>query len=487
MGDFNASEELVNEGGLINGDGANEDSINGVIEKPKTNGLDLTSQKSTKKEENTTKQTTPKTSPKKKESTPQKELGIKSCIPSAAKPDNSDSIAEDDTAAMLPSDPQQVPAVSDGAALVGETSPLGSILKGSPFERDEKKGEASDAPETGATAEPTQSSEKQAKGPSTPITNGKPKEGSAQKAGPQSKTKTASRSSAIERKSPPQPTLSSLRKSENKAQTSTLPAPTSPKHAATPSKQVPLNKLSPKAAGSKELKKEPLKDARKTIIERPSRPSTAPKAPAAASKPGPKPGKKPGPTSQPSFTKPRPKSPTRPARLPGSATAPTAASTAKLDAAPAASTKPKDRVPSNPPSLRQKPARTSLPAGSKPAEKIKEKTKSRLSSASSKVPEGSFLDRMMRPTQSSSQKTHEKVEAKSPPNKTSGVRPNRKSDGSENAKSESVERKEEQPMESAPLPPVHAPAGSSEALSTKEANKGIDENAPASAAPIPSQ
>lgn len=482
MGDFNASEELGSNGAVVKGDGAKASTMNGAVEKPETNAIGLTSQISTKEEENTPKQTTPKDSPQKQDSTPQKHSGILNGIPSAADTDKPEPAVEDDTAAMLPSDPKEAAAVSGGAALEGDTSQLGSILKGSPFEQDEKKGGASNAPGTEPAAEPTQVSEHQGNGPITSMTNGKPKEAPAQKAGVQSKTKIASRPSAVGKKPAAQPASLTTEKSENKPQTSTLPAAMTPKNIETPSKQPLPIKMSPKSAASKEPKKEALKDGKKTTAERQSRPSVAPKAPAAASKVAPKPGKKSGLTSPQSFTKPRTKSPTRPVRLPDSATAPTAASAAKLDAAPAATAKPRDRVPSNPTSLRQKPARASLPGGSKPAEKAKDKPKSRLSTASSKATEGSFLDRMMRPTQSSSQKTHEKVEAKTPPKKTNRVRPYRKSDASEKAKSENVEMKEELSTESAPSPPVQAPAASSEAPSTNGANNGIEE-----APPVPSQ
>lgn len=485
MGDYNASEELGNKGHVINTDGTGYSKMDSAVEGPKTNGVELTPQKSTKKEESTPERTL-KESPKKKESTPQKKSGMVDGAPSAASPDKPELIAEGDKASMLPAEPKEVAAVSGGDALEGETSPLGSILKGSPFEQDEKQGEASSAGKIGAAVESTQNSEQQGKGPSSPTTNGKPKEVPAGKAGLQSKTKTASRPSRpsrpseVGKKPASQPVSSTTEIPENKLRTSTLPSPITPKNAETPSKQPPSKRVSPKSAASKEPKKEVLnKDANKTTAERPSRPSVVPKASAAAAKPAPKPGKKLGPTSPPSFAKPRPKSPTRPVRLPGSATAPTAASAAKIDAAPAAVAKPRDRVSSNPTSLRLKSARTSLPPRSKPAEKAEDKPKSRLSTASSKAPEGSFLDRMMRPTQSSSQKTHEKVEAKSPPRKTNGLRPKRKSDGSEKTKSDNVETKGEQPAESTPSSAVQAPADSSETPSTNGAINGVDDIAQA--------
>ena len=469
MGDLDASEELGNKGHVQNGDGAGETTTNGVVEKPKTNGIEFTPQNSPKKETNPPEQTTPKGSPTKKDSTPPEKPGMNSAP--TADLDKPKSTAEVE---------REIGTVLDGPVREGETSPLGSILKGSPFEQDEKEGEASKARDTGAAAEPVQSLEQQVADPSTPMTNGKPKEASAPNAGQQPKTKTTP-PSAIRKKSVIQPASSTIEKSGNKTHTPTRPAPTTPKNAPTPNKQPMSKKISPKSATSAEPKKEVLKDAKKTTVERPSRPAVGQKAPVAASKPAAKPAKKPGPTSLASFTKPRPKSPTRPVRLPGSATAPTAASAAKLETAPAATAKPRNRVPSNPTSLRSKPARTSLPAGSKFSEKAKEKPKSRLSTASSKAPEGSFLDRMMRPTQSSSQKTHEKLEAKTPPKKANGVKPKRKSDGSEKAKSENFETKAEQPIETAASPPVQPSADSSETQRTNRADNGTDEAAPASA------
>ena len=478
MGDFNASEESGNNGHVIKGDGIGDSTMDKAVEGPKTNGIELTPQKSNKEEEIARKQMLLKDPPPKKESTLQKKSGIVDGAPSVASPDEPKSTTKTDTVDMPPEDPKEVAAVSGGDALERERSPLGSILKGSPFEQDEKQGEASSAQKNGAAVESTQSSEQQGNGPSSPMTNGKPKEVPARKAGLQSKSKPASRPSRpseIGKKPAAQPASSTTELSESKHRASTLPAPLTPKNAEAPSKQTIPQKLSPKSIASKEPKKEVLKDTHKTAAERPSRPSVVPKVSAAASKPAPKPAKKSGPTSPPSFTKPRPKSPTRPVRLLGSATAPTAASAAKIDAVPAAVAKPRDRVLSNPTSLRLKSARTSLPAASKPAEKPKDKPKSRLSTASSKAPEGSFLDRMMRPTQSSSQKTHEKVEAKSPPRKTNGLRLKRKSDESEKAKSEKVETKGEQPAESAPLSAVQAPADSSEAPSTNGATNSIDD------------
>ncbi|MDI1491074.1 MAG: hypothetical protein OHK93_002280 [Ramalina farinacea] len=146
-------------------------------------------------------------------------------------------------------------------------------------------------------------------------------------------------------------------------------------------------------------------------------------------------------------TKPRPKSPTKPVKLPAAATAPTASSAAKHDegvAPPQArspgrqssvSTATKGRAGSL--SKPTRPVRASLPAHSKPAEKSKPKP--RTSMASTGASSGSFLERMMRPTQSSAQKTHDKVEPKSPPRKVSAAKPKRKSEETDATKSDDRE------------------------------------------------
>lgn len=477
MADIDASGELGNKGHVLNGDGAGDSITDSEVEKPKTNGIDLSPYMSIKKENNTPEEMVPKSFPGKDSISPEAPGTTNSDTP-AAHPDKPSSNAEDMTSARPPSDATEVATAFNVTTREGDTSPLGSILKGSPFEQDASKGDVPNTRDPGAAAEPVQSSEQQTANPSTPMTNGKPKEAPAQKSRVQSKNKTSPRPSDTRKKSAAQLTSSTRGRSENKPEASTLSAPTTPKKTATPSKQAVPTKMSPKLAASKEPKKEALRDAGKPSLERLSRPSVAPKAPLAASKPPTKAAKASGPRSPPYFTKPRPKSPTRPVRLSGSATAPTAASAAKLDAASAATAKSRDHVPSNPTTLRQKPARASLPAGSKPIEKSRERPKTRLSTASSKPSEGSFLDRMMRPTQSSSQKTHEKVEAKTPPKKTNGARPKRKSDASEKAKSEKMETKEDQSIETAPPLPVQASTNPSETPRTNGANNGIEEDAP---------
>jgi len=402
---------------------------------------------------------------------------------SDASPDKPVSAAEDNSAGMLPADPKDEKTISGGAALGGDTAGLGSILKGSPFEQNgEKKATPSKSSKPKAAIANPHSPKTQTKAPSNGIANSKPKETTASKPAAQSKSKITGAVSSAQAKSappsgppdgpsasdskpeaaarpatietgstgPPAPSTEEMSKefAESKLEKTIPPEPRTPTSATGITKQPTPSKASPKPGKPKESKKETAKDIRKSTA-RESAVSKPP--PSAAVKPTPKPSsstansvKKSNPTSpKPAFTKPRPKSPTRPARLPAAATAPTAASAAKLDGAPPPTNdrKPvnhlstRDRVPSNPSKSQSKPARTSLPIGSKPAEKPKA-SGPRQSMASSKAPEGSFLDRMMRPTRSSSQKTHEKVEVKTPPKKHHVAKPKRTSEGSDRSKAD---------------------------------------------------
>ena len=426
------------------------------------------------------------------------------------------STVEDDTSGMPPADSKVEEAVSGGAALADETQGLGSILKGSAFEQqDEAKAAETPIPFWSMVSEPqTQQDEtetedtlvpfwstaskpqkipfKQAKAPSTGAANGKSTDAQTTKPGSQSKGKADSRPATIETKAATRPAPSNAtEKSGGQSQKSNPTGSPTPNSPTTYGKQPMSATAPPKAAPPKEAKK----DARE--IKKPAnRLSTAPKLPTTvtASKPAPKPApaisttskpiKKPSPTSPSAFVKPGPKSPTRPVRLPGSATAPTAASAAKLDVASTAS-KVQERASSNSASTRLKPksSRASLPAGSKLAEK---KSHSRLSTASSKAPEGSFLERMMRPTASSASKAHEKAEGKIPPKKAPGMKPKRTSVGSEKSKSENIETKGEQPHESA-TEPVQQPADASEVPHTDEANDDAGRAATTLSAEVPAQ
>ncbi|KAL9046865.1 MAG: hypothetical protein Q9214_000414 [Letrouitia sp. 1 TL-2023] len=160
-----------------------------------------------------------------------------------------------------------------------------------------------------------------------------------------------------------------------------------------------------------------------------------------------------GPVS-PSSTKSRAKSPTRPIRLPAGATAPTAASAAKLgigsqprsanrtglseiskpsifgkESAPKGSSK---TAPKAGPAVRERWPRSSLPAASN----VSSKPKPRASLAGPRPAGDDFLARMMRPTQSSASKTHEKIEQKTPPKRKVSERSKTTSDESTKQKDE---------------------------------------------------
>ena len=466
-----------------------EASNDGVMDKPKTNG-DLSSKPATEDKLPSTNDTKAEPEGPAPTNTATRLNGMDGT--SDANPDKPVSTVEDDTAGMLPADPKDETAVSGGAGLAEDTAGLGSILKGSPFEKDEeKKAGTPQSPKTRAAVPHSQPAKLQPKPSANGISNGKGKETAATKPVAQSKPKAPGSTDSAQTK--PDPTLGPLKTSlsngkvkaaappiaaktdsagpraqntktdthESHSENTDVPEPRTPVSATTSTKQSTPNKSSPKLGKTKEPKKETTKDTKKPI----GRPSAAIKsAPAAASKPSSvtsrpstKPVKKSTPTSPTSTaTKPRPKSPTRPTRLPAAATAPTAASAAKLDGAPPSTNdrKPmnhvsmRDQIHANPTQTQPKPPRTSLPARSKPEEKPKA-PKPRQSIASSKAPEGSFLDRMMRPTQSSSQKTHEKVDVKSPPRKQVASKPKRTSEGSNKSKTGTPDPKPEPAKEPA--------------------------------------
>ena len=398
---------------------------------------------------------------------------------SDANPDKIVSTAEDNTASMLPADPTDEATISGGAALAEDTVGLGSILKGSPFEHD--VGEKADhpkppEPKKKPAAAHSQTPRSQIKPTPNGLTNGKPKEPQTSKPGGQSKPRaTGSDASAHQKPSNasdrklkdvgrpaaiktepvrahPTPTTTAI--AENRIKKPNLPGPRTPTKPVTSTKQPTPNKISPKLAKSKQPEKDAAKDTRESsdksaAISKPT-PSTTVQLGTKSTSTA-KPLKRSTPTSPKSAsTKPRPKSPTRPAKLPAAATASTAASAAKLDGAPPSTTDRKPgnhpsiqgRVPSNPAKPQSKPARTSLPAGSKLVEKLKA-PRPRQSMASSRLSEGSFLDRMMRPTQSSSQKTHEKVEVKTPPKNHNSIKTKRVSGGSDKSSTDHPEAKVE--------------------------------------------
>ena len=385
-----------------------------------------------------------------------------------------------------------VPALEDAPG------DLGNILKGSPFEALRNSGAdkpplqdtTSSAKPSGSTGKNTTSSDKDK---SKPTTNGKPLSNTHSR--PEAKA-AAPKPAPISTKSDVQNTQKPAAAppsthTARQAKPLTPKTPTTPKlqtSSKTSSPRQPISKTSSprQPAQEKEPGKETKKDDERAPLRKASRTSLAPKASGAEPKvrqstAGTTQSNKSAATStstkQPftsatasttsyapkiappspvsAFVKPKPRSPTRPQRLPASATAPTAASAAKLGGN-AVSRSPSrastssttlNRTPSTlkndgpgahtrgPPSattsgLKKKVSRPSLPAGGHP-----DGPKSRTSTVGSKAPDDGFLARMMKPTASSASKVHEKIEAKSPPRKVALTRPKRKSDGTDEGKS----------------------------------------------------
>lgn len=419
------------------------------------------------------------------------------------------SAAENDTAALFPSEPNDQKAVSEVAASVERRTSLGDLMKGHAFEQ-----EAETTPEVAKTENlEAQESTTPGKPPSHPkihsthlkVNGGQPTE--ARKTSTTSTTNTKStaiRPSAIVANKDTSVVPSA---SEAVSPETTKPpkTPKIPQDVSTPAQQ-PVSKTR-QTVSAKPSSKSSAHDPKQAPAQKSSRSSAAPKASTtSASKFGqaststnPNHALKTGPASP--HTKPHPKSPTRVVRLPASLTAPTAASVAKLGgtttARPPSRTSHttasnlstlnnKDRASAAAPQPRPKPPRASLPAPSAAAPK----TKARTSIAGSKPADGGFLARMMRPTQSSASKTHEKAEPKTPPKKTAATRSHKVSEGTtesgaqENAEGNSI------PSQDA-LEPSHVPNsetaqadtnveadGSSvtspEASGAKEEKKGIN-------------
>jgi len=384
------------------------------------------------------------------------------------------------------------------SALEDASGDLGVVLKGSPFEAPESSG--ADKPaiqDTTPSAKPSESSGKDTtildKDKSKPTVNGKPLQNTKSK--PEAKAAT-SKPTPISTK-PDSQTTQKPGTAPSSSHTSKPVKPATPKSPTTPKVQPSSKTSSPRQPISKtsssrqpaldnESSKEVKKETERVPLRKASRTSLAPQATRAEPKvrqpiAGTTHSSKHAATStsmkQPSssatassashapkiipaspasaFTKPKPKSPTRPQRLPTSATAPTAASAAKLGGnslsrspsrASAAGTtlnrKPstlkKDTTATHtrgPPSattpgLKKKASRPSLPAAAHP-----DRPKSRASTVGSKAPDEGFLARMMRPTASSASKMHEKIEPKSPPRKAAPIKPKRKSNGTDEGKS----------------------------------------------------
>ncbi|OCK83466.1 hypothetical protein K432DRAFT_347006 [Lepidopterella palustris CBS 459.81] len=326
--------------------------------------------------------------------------------------------AEVEDASLEPSDPKDEATVSGGEALPAPTESLSPL-----------------ATSEGKAAEVA---------PEAPKEVAKPKAASSSTAKFQSKAKVNGATShapapahnkATSKAAPHKPLAISTTK-EKSTKPSSSKSPAIPKTPTTPSVISPAKASAPKAltAQSKEQLKGPTaKTSRASLRASTSSNPVSGPVPATTK---PKPTSKPAAaatkdttasTSPPTFRKPRPKSPTRPVRLPSHLVAPTASSAAKHDDGSAQQTltrKPstisRDRAalakPAGP--IRKQPSRSSLPP------QLAKRPESRQSMG---APDESFLTRMMRPTAASASKTHDKVN--SPPRRTASIKPKNGHDG----------------------------------------------------------
>ncbi|KAL8714613.1 MAG: hypothetical protein Q9220_001561 [cf. Caloplaca sp. 1 TL-2023] len=385
---------------------------------------------------------------------------------------------EDKTPSMQVSDRKNETTISGGAAaLAPKGESLGALLKGSEFEEPDQQ----DNPKLSSPKKPVLPSN-----PSTPVkkngssqrsTPRQPKAANTPKVNGSPKTKAGStRSSMITKPQSPASATSHGKPIPSPDKTVNSPkTPVSSTALKNPLPQAPSSTSSPKETTQPKTTDPPSdKDRKKASLPKPS--FSAPrkevlqamKSQVAKPNPSAKSNEpKRGSPNSPSTVKPQPKPPTRPVRLPGAATASTAASAAKTGSTgpslpasqaevnkppkpttagnatgPNGSVKPSYTAPSNVPN---KPPRSSLPASI-----TAPKSKPRTSLASTSAPGNSFLARMMRPTQSSASKTHEKVEQKTPPKKRVSSRPKRISDEAQKpqgAKADEVEAPSEHQQE----------------------------------------
>lgn len=385
-------------------------------------------------------------------------VAAKQTLPSNETKDASQT-ADQTTSTTMPSDAKDGKMTVGESALPQEPENLGSLLKGSAFEENPAEGQHSAQPESSNMPAAAENKEVRKGKPASKITS-KAKASSKPSAyGDAAKTVHPNKTAPSQNKPlSTRPTAISTKrditgpKPSSKPSTTTTAAkspqtPETPKTPVTPKRQPLSTTVSPRQPITpKEVSKPPARKPSRTQLGTTTTTSHAIKPrqpPASTNVP-----KKLAKTSPEGKT--RPKSPTRPVRLPASATAPTASSVARVGgggpAAPPSrintttlarkpSTLNKDHKPSAPRTngtaashLQKKPSRVSLPA-----QNGHERPKSRVSIAGSKAPDGGFLARMMRPTASSAQKTHEKVEPKTPPKKNATAKPKSKSDGTDEA------------------------------------------------------
>ena len=429
-------------------------NVNGVSHPP---GKDTTSPLAKGKEEDTENRT------KAARNTTTETPGTAGCSNTAAiDSDKPVSAATDDSVTLLSADPKDEKIMSEGGASLKKQTSLGDLLKGHAFDE-----EASSTPETTQTLAPkVQESAKPSDLPSTPkarftdlkVNGGQPVEANTTSpASAASANVTSTYTSAAPAKKDTS-AISSAPTAASATDASTSPkSPKPPQGLTTSSKQQSSRTALPKQTiATKPTNKITENHSKQGPAQRSSRPSAISKPPTSATtisshvsaQTYTSSNKKTGPTSP--LAKAQPKSPTRPVRLPASLTAPTAASVAKLGAAPPthspnhtsstitskSSAASKDRKPAVTSQVRPKASRTSLPASAA----APPKPKARASIAGSKPADGGFLARMMRPTQSSASKTHDKIEPKTPPKKAAPSRPHKVGEGaSEHGMHESVE------------------------------------------------
>ena len=397
---------------------------------------------------------------------------------SISNPDKPASTVGDNDSSLLPADPKDERAISGGDALGEKTEGLGSILKGSPFEGEERRSTASEPqplkqpsetskhplfdpstnvqgptpmsqlpktsiPVVSTTQEPSQQPKSEAAFNEASSLNGKPKEAQTDTLEAQAKPETTSPKLVQKKAARPvakptseMPSVKSPSTSRKPRDTAAPARQSSAKLASSKPTTAVKNTMKSPGAARKGIQKS--SDGLNAAAKAPTKTAktTDPTGPSAPSSPTANHTKKAVPIPPQGFTKPQLKSPNPPLRRPAAATASTAASAAKhgseaqgpLARSPSrtsnASSIKKPRTTSLSKPLRPGGIRASLPADARPTEKSKPKP--RTSVASTRGPEGSFLERMMRPTQSSAQKTHEKVETKSPPRKPAS-KPKRKS------------------------------------------------------------
>ena len=367
---------------------------------------------------------------------------------------------------------------------------LGDILKGAPFENEVQDNPEASGAQASDIPENESSPPKKKASPKASLPNGQPKTRSTTKtSSPPKSQSSSSRPPAIDTKSggPTEPAKTSASSSTNVNK-----SPRTPGSPDATGRQPPVKAASPKQSIPAKASNNGGKEIRKAPIPRQTQAAAGAKtvtAPASRNRPGnpptSNPVKKSGPSSP--TSKIRPKSPTRPVRLPAGATTATASSAAKTGEAPpprplghtgaAAGSKTsgpnrvqsggtsREGVPNAGSSVRKASSRTSLPAASNPTSKPKART----STASTKAPEGSFLARMMRPTQSSASKAHEKIEHAAVPRRSNSTKPKRKSGDSDEHEQGRNETLSPQPDEQQTTPlPTSTEEGEGETVNETE-------------------